>query len=229
MERLAARIGPQTQRKEIGQTKGTLDVPWSRHRHCLAPLVHRARPFAAKNAILANMSRLSISRSGMRSGPRLPATPSSATMTENAPSSLLAGTLFDEGNRMTPSHAVKKGTARFARCHPEADQGFDLHLSVLVRTRMPAGHLSVRPRCAKLCARVSSLAVGRNMGPGERRACGRITSSSARARPAARWPTGVVKLNNRSASQIYVWIHDNLFPGCNRSWCPKHKFTRPIS
>jgi hypothetical protein len=98
-----------------------------------------------------------------------------------------------------------------------------------VRTRMPAGHLSVRPRCAKLCARVSSLAVGRNMGPGERRACGRITSSSARALPAARSPTGIVKLNNRSASQIYVWVHDNLFPGCNRSWCPKHKLTRPIS
>ena len=58
------------------------------------------------------MSRLSISRSGMRSRPSLPATPPSATMDgKTRQPSLLAGMLFDgDGNRMTPSHAVKKGT-----------------------------------------------------------------------------------------------------------------------
>ena len=58
------------------------------------------------------MSRSSISRCGMRSRRSLPATPPSATDGgKTRQPSLLAGMLFDgDGNRMTPSHAVKKGT-----------------------------------------------------------------------------------------------------------------------
>src|SRR5438046_1418792 len=47
----------------------------------------------------------------MRFRHSLPATPPSGTQARHRQPSLLAGLLFDgEGNRMTPSHAVKKGT-----------------------------------------------------------------------------------------------------------------------
>ena len=66
----------------------------------------------ATNPILANTRRSSISRCGMRFRRSLPAMPPSATQAdETRQPSLLAGMLFDgDGNRMTPSHAVKKGT-----------------------------------------------------------------------------------------------------------------------
>jgi site-specific DNA recombinase len=44
--------------------------------------IYRARSFTTNNPILANMSRLSISHSGMRPRPSLPATPPSATIAE---------------------------------------------------------------------------------------------------------------------------------------------------
>src|SRR5438046_5012704 len=47
----------------------------------------------------------------MRFRHSLPATPPSGTQARHRQPSLLAGLLFDgDGNRMTPSHAIKKGT-----------------------------------------------------------------------------------------------------------------------